>query len=49
MKKILLLGTVLLTTTQLLAQQPTTMIMRLTNGAEIRTEVSELEKMSERK
>lgn len=46
MKKILLLGTVLLTTTQLLAQQPTTMIMRLTNGAEIRAEVSELEKIT---
>ena len=46
MKKILLLATALLGTVQLMAQQPTTMIMKTTNGAVFRTEVNEVEKIT---
>lgn len=46
MKKIFLLGVVLLAAGQLLAQQPTTMIMRTTNGGEVRTSVGDVEKIT---
>ena len=45
MKKIILSAVALLGTTQLMAQQPATMITKLTNGAEVRTEVNEVEKI----
>ena len=46
MKKIFLLAIALLGTIQFMAQQPTTMITTLTNGAILRTEVSEVEKIT---
>lgn len=46
MKKIFLLAIALLGTLQFMAQQPTTMITTLTNGANIRTEVNEMEKIT---
>ena len=46
MRKIFLLAVALLGTVQLMAQQPTTMIMKLTNGAAFRTDVSEVEKIT---
>ena len=46
MKKIFLLAIALLGTAQLMAQQPTTMIMKLTNGAAFRTDVNEVEKIT---
>ena len=46
MKKIFLLAIALLGTLQFMAQQPTTMITTLTNGANIRTEVNEVEKIT---
>ena len=45
MKKILLLATTLLGTIQLMAQQPATMITTLTNGAAIRTDINEVERI----
>lgn len=46
MRKIFLLATALLGAMELLAQQPTTMITKLTNGAAIRTDVDEVEKIT---
>ena len=46
MKKIFLLAIALLGTVQFMAQQPTTMITTLTNGANIRTEVNEVERIT---
>ena len=46
MRKIFLLATTLLGAVQLMAQQPTTMITKLTNGAVVRTEVNEVEKIT---
>ena len=46
MKKIFLLATALLSTVQLMAQQPTTMITKLANGAVVRTDVNEVEKIT---
>lgn len=46
MRKIFLLSTALLASIHLAAQQPTTMIMRLTNGADIRTDVGEVERIT---
>jgi hypothetical protein len=46
MKKIFLLATAFLAAVQLMAQQPATMIMKLTNGASVCTEVSEVEKIT---
>lgn len=46
MKKIFLLAFALLGAVQLMAQQPTTMIMKLTNGADIRTDVNDVEKIT---
>jgi len=46
MKKIFLLAFTLLGTVQLMAQQPTTMIMKLANGAVVRTEVDKVEKIT---
>ena len=45
MKKILLLATTLLGTIQFMAQQPATMITTLTNGAAIRTDINEVERI----
>ena len=45
MKKIILSAVALLGATQLMAQQPATMITKLTNGAVVRTEVNEVEKI----
>lgn len=46
MKKIFLLATALLGAGQLFAQQPATMIMRTNNGAVVKTDVSEVEKIT---
>ncbi|MBQ8047189.1 MAG: discoidin domain-containing protein [Prevotella sp.] len=46
MKKIFLLAVALMGTVQLVAQQPTTMIMKLANGAVVRTEVDDVEKIT---
>lgn len=46
MKKIFLLVAVILTTIQLFAQQQTTMILKTTNGNVVRTDVSEVEKIT---
>ena len=46
MKKISLLATILLGATSLWAQQPTTMIMKTANGAVVRTNVNEVEKIT---
>lgn len=47
MKKIsILVIAIVLATIQLMAQQTTTMIMKLTNGAVVRTDVSEVEKIT---
>ena len=46
MKKIFLLAIALLGTLQFMAQQPTTMITTLNNGANILTEVNEVEKIT---
>ena len=46
MKKIFLLAFAILGATQLIAQQPTSMITRLTNGAVFRTDVNEVEKIT---
>ena len=45
MKKIILLAIAIMGTVQLLAQQPATMIMKTTNGATIRTDVSQVDKI----
>ena len=46
MKKILLLPAVLLGAAQIFAQQPVTMLMKTTDGAVVRTDVSEVEKIT---
>lgn len=46
MKKIFLTATVLLCSLQLMAQQPATMMMKLTNGAIVRSDVSQVEKIT---
>lgn len=46
MKKILLLAVILLTTMQLMAQQPVTMILKTANGASVRMNVEEVEKIT---
>ena len=46
MKKIFLLAIALLGAVQIMAQQPTTMIMKMTNGAVVRTDVNEVEKIT---
>ena len=46
MKKIFLLAFALLGAQQMTAQQPTTMIMNLTNGANIRTDVNTVDKIT---
>jgi hypothetical protein len=46
MKKIFLLATAILGAVQLMAQQPTTMITKLTNSAVFRTDVNEVEKIT---
>ncbi len=46
MKKIFLIATVLLGSLQLIAQQPATMMMKLTNGAVVRSDVSQVEKIT---
>lgn len=46
MKKIFLLSTALLGCWHLMAQEPTTMIMKTTNGAVVRTAVNEVEKIT---
>lgn len=46
MKKITLLTTALLTALNVAAQQPTTMMMELTNGGLLRTDVSEVDKIT---
>ena len=46
MRKIFLLATALLGAVQAIAQQPTTMIMKMTNGAVVRTDVNEVEKIT---
>ena len=46
MRKIFLLATTFLGAAQLMAQQPATMITKLANGAVVRTEVSEVEKIT---
>ena len=46
MRKIFLLAIAILGAVQLMAQQPTTMIMKLANGAAIRTDVNEVEKIT---
>lgn len=45
MKKIFLLAIILIGATQLMAQQPATMITKLNNGATLRTDVGEVEKI----
>ena len=42
MKKLFLLATALLGAAHLTAQQPTTMLMKLTNGGLVRTDVNEV-------
>ena len=46
MRKIFLLATALLGAVQTIAQQPTTMIMKMNNGAVVRTDVNEVEKIT---
>ncbi len=46
MRKIFLLAIALLGAVQTIAQQPTTMIMKMTNGAVVRTDVNEVEKIT---
>lgn len=46
MRKTFLLAIALLATMQLMAQQPATMFMKLTNGAVVRTDVNEVEKIT---
>ena len=46
MRKIFLLATALLGAVQAIAQQPTTMIMKMNNGAVVRTDVNEVEKIT---
>ena len=46
MKKIFILTLTILVTAQLMAQQPTTMITKLANGAVVRTDVNEVEKIT---
>ena len=46
MRKISLMAIAMLGAVQLMAQQPTTMIMKLTNGAAVRTDVQEVEKIT---
>ena len=46
MKKLFLLATALLGAAHLTAQQPTTMLMKLTNGGLVRTDVNEVEKIT---
>ena len=46
MRKIFLLATAFLGAVQAIAQQPTTMIMKMTNGAVVRTDVNEVEKIT---
>ena len=46
MKKITLLATALIGAAQLMAQQPATMLMKLTNGAVLRTDVNEVERIT---
>ena len=46
MRKITLHAIALLASAQLAAQQPATMIMKLTNGADIRTDIEEVEKIT---
>ena len=46
MKKIYLLTLALLGAAQLMAQQSTTMLTKLTNGAVVRTDVNEVEKIT---
>lgn len=46
MQKIFLLASALLVTTHLWAQQPTTMIVKTTNGAAVRTDVNQVEKIT---
>ena len=46
MRKIFLLAIAILGALELMAQQPTTMITRLNNGAVVRTDVSEVEKIT---
>lgn len=46
MRKIFLLATALMGTLELLAQQPTTMLMETSNGAVVRTDVSEVERIT---
>ena len=46
MRKIFLLATAFLGAVQAIAQQPTTMIMKMNNGAVLRTDVNEVEKIT---
>ena len=46
MRKIFLLAIAFLGAVQAIAQQPTTMIMKMTNGAVVRTDVNEVEKIT---
>ena len=46
MRKTFLMAIAMLGAVQLMAQQPTTMIMKLTNGAAVRTDVQEVEKIT---
>ena len=46
MRKIFLLTTIVLVSVQLMAQQSATMITKLTNGAVVRTDVNEVEKIT---
>ena len=46
MRKIFLLAIAFLGAVQAIAQQPTTMIMKMNNGAVVRTDVNEVEKIT---
>ena len=46
MKKIFLLAIIIMVSVQLMAQQSATMITKLTNGAVVRTDVNEVEKIT---
>ena len=46
MRKIFLLAIAMLSAVQVVAQQPATMIVKLANGATVRTDVSEVEKIT---
>ena len=46
MRKTFLIAAAFLGIVQLMAQQPTTMIMKLANGAALRTDVSEVERIT---